>query len=269
MVLLSHNDRVGRLVYSQLDPNPAEWLNASKRKRLENDLGAARSTLAIGGLLPRAINLWLRQRVSEEAPWSVSEREQVVSGLESAWREGANIDSKGLLDAEVSFKLSVSPGCEAWAHGHWAHRLETLFLSKKALLDRASCRLLRVSNKGLSLELYHSIKAGEQSFANTATLYGEGPERLSAGLIPLQPLSSMPLGLAKVLPNMKPKELLQPRRLGNFFAVVQLETWSPARFDSKCRQLLINAELDQWLDLVGALALSHLMCCDQIDIVVP
>ena len=249
-----------------MDPNPADWLNASRRKRLEDELGAARSILAVGGLLPRAINLWLRQRVSEEAPWSASERDQVIAGLESAWREHADIASKGLLDCEVSFKLSVAPGCEAWAFGHWEHRLETLFLSKKDLLDRASCRLLRVSDKGLALELYHSIKAGEQSFANCATLYGEGPERFSAGLIPLQPLSSMPLGLAKVLPNMKPKELLQPRRVGKVFAVVQLETWLPARFDGRCRRELINAELDQWLELVGALALSHLVCCDQIDI---
>ena len=252
-----------------MDPNPADWLNASRRKRLETDLGAARSSLAVGGLLPRAINLWLRQRVAEEAPWSVSEREQLVSGLESAWREHADIASKGLLDTEVSYKLSVAPGCEAWAFGHWEHRLETLFLRQKDLLDRASCRLLRVSDKGLALELYHSIKAGEQSFASSATLYGEGPERLSAGLIPLQPLSSMPLGLAKVLPNMKPGELLQPRRIGKVFAVVQLETWSPARFDARCRQKLINAELDHWLELVGELALSHLMCCEQIDIAAP
>ena len=252
-----------------LDPDPAEWLTPARLQQLLTDLEAARACLAVAGLLPRAVEAWLRQQLAAEAPWPAGEPEQLVAERSSAWLAQVDPDRLGLLEPEVAIKLAVGPGCSHWAQARWGHRLETLFLQRKAELDRASCRLLRVADKGLALELYHRIKAGEESFAVIAQRFGEGPERKQAGLIPLQPLASMPLGLAKVLPRLEPGELLPPTRLGEQVAVVQLETWKPARFDPSSREALLAGELDRWLKAAGKLAVAHLRCPHHLDAVIP
>ena len=252
-----------------LDPDPPEWLSPVRLEQLEADLLQARSTLAVAGLLPRAIEMWLRQQLALEAPWSPDDRQQAIAAREPDWRSKVDPKSLGLHDSEVEYKLAVGPGCLIWAEARWGHRLETLVLQKKQQLDRASCRLLRVADKGLALELYHRIKAGEESFAVLAQRFGEASERSQGGLIPLQPLAAMPLGLSKVLPRLEPGELLPPTRLGEQVALVQLEQFKPARFDHSCRQRLLAAELDDWLTATGALALAHLMCPHRIDVVIP
>ena len=252
-----------------LDPDPVEWFTQERLEQLESDLLAARKTLAIAGLLPRAVDLWIRQQVASEVSWAHEDRQLTIAARETKWRASCDIASTGLLDSEVSLKLSVAPGCQKWAEDHWGHRLENLFLQRKHHLDMASCRLLRVIDKGLALELYHRIKANEESFATVARRFGEGPEKRRDGLIPLQPLASMPMGLGQVLPKLEIGHLMPPSRLGKHVAIVQLEQFKPARFDSSSRQRLLAAEFDSWLENVSGLALAHLRCPHRIDAVLP
>lgn len=252
-----------------LDPDPAVWFNAERLKQLESDLLSARATLALSGLLPRAVDLWIRQQIAEEAPWSPDERQVAISARELTWRSSHDPSALGLMDCEVPLKLAVAPGCLSWAEAQWGHRLETLFLQHKSRLDKASCRLLRVTDKGLALELFHRIKAGEETFEDLARRFGEGPEKNLDGLIPLQPLSSMPYGLEKVLPKLKAGEVTPPSRLGQHVAVVQLKKFLSASFDDSSRQRLLADELDYWLKDAGSIALSHLMYLHRIDAVIP
>ena len=262
-------DSLAPVPRTPLDPDPTDWLNTQRLQRLEADLFAARTTLAVGGLLPKVLDLWLRQQLADEAPWSSEARQEAIVAREADWREKVKPEKFGLHEEEVAIKLAVAPGCESWAEAQWSHRLETLFLLRKDQLDKASCRLLRVSDKGLALELYHRIKAREDSFAVLAQRHGEGQESTVGGLIPLQALASMPLGLAKVLCRLEPGELLKPTRLGKQFALVQLDLWQPARFDAATRSALLSVELDLWLKSVGALALAHLNSLDRIEKVIP
>jgi parvulin-like peptidyl-prolyl isomerase len=237
--------------------------------QLEQDLGAARPCLAISGMLGGAVEGWLRQQIAAEAPWSEVERQTAVASRQEAWLAKADPASLGLLEPEVALKLAIAPGCLRWSEAQWGHRLESLFLERKAELDQASCRLLRVGDKGLALELYHRIKAGEESFAAVAFRHGEGPERHQGGLIPLQPLTSLPLGLAAVVPRLEPGELLPPTRLGEQVALLQLESFQPARFDANSRQQLLAGELNRWLKATGAQAIAHLMCFQRVDAITP
>ena len=125
-----------------LDPDPGEWLTPQRLEQLERDLLAARQTLAIAGLLPRAVALWVRQQIALEASWSREDRLQTIAARESKWRASADVAAMGLLDSEVSLKLAVAPGCQKWSEDRWGHRVETL-LQRKHHLDMASCRLLR------------------------------------------------------------------------------------------------------------------------------
>ena len=263
------DQRTASTPQAPLEPDPSEWLNPSRLERLQRDLLAARSTLAVAGLLPRAVELWLRQQLAAEAPWSHEDRQKFIDARELKWRASVDVAATGLLDSEVPLKLALGAGCQSWAEGHWGHKLESLYLQRKSDLDKASCRLLRVRDKGLALELFHRIKAGEDSFAALARRFGDGPEQSKDGLIPLQSLATMPFGLAKILPKLEPGELMPPSRLGSHVAIVQLEVFKAARFDDSSRQRLLAAELDRWLEVVGALALAHLRCPYPIDAVIP
>ena len=251
------------------DPAPEEWLNPARRHLLEEQLGAARRTLAISGLLSRAVELWLRQQLAAEAPWHANERLAAVQSRRDDWLASHDPATHGLTEGELDAKLAVAPGCQSWAEARWGHRVEALFLEHKDQLDQASCRLLRVSDKGLALELYHRIKAGEDTFASLAFRYTEGPERQQGGLIPLQRLAAMPLGLGEVLPRLEPGELLPPTRLGEQVAVVQLESYHPATLDATTRKRLLSDELSRWLTATGALAMAHLRCPNSIEAITP
>ena len=93
--------------------------------------------------------------------------------------------------------------------------------------------------------------------------------KVKDGLIPLQSLASLPFGLDKVLPKLEPGELMPPSRLGKYEAIVQLEEFKSACLDESSRNRLLAAELDRWLESVGAIALAHLKCPYPIDAVIP
>lgn len=254
---------------SVLEPDPCSWLNSDRLLQLQFDFLSSRSSLAISGVLRTALKGWIRQQLSLESPLSSEDQSALITSLEPEWRKKADPIAMGLFDSEIHAKFCVSPSCEAWASSNWGHRLETLFLEQKDQLDLASCKLLRVSDKGLSQELYHRLKSKEQSFSTLSQLYGEGPEKDQAGLISLRSLPAMPYGLGKILPTLKVGEVLKPRRLGEYIAIVQLEELRLARFDSVTKSKLLRDELERWLEVTTDLAVAHLMCLDRLESVVP
>ena len=136
----------------------------------------------------------------------------------------------------------------AWAHAQWGHRLDSLFLEGKDRLDQACCRLLRVKQQGLALELYHRLLAEEATFEQLSQDFGVGPERFQGGLLKQQPLASFPGNLGQLLRKLKPGQLSMPLQMGKLFAVVQLEAFVPAVHGDASTQRLLKLELDQWVE---------------------
>ena len=158
------------------------------------------------------------------------------------------VRSQGLDTTTLRAKLQLKRlpcGAE-----QWAHRLDSLFLKSKSQLDRASCRLIRVSNKHLANELYHRIKAGETSFESAARDFGEGAERHQGGLIPMQPLGMMPFGLAPVLEHLVPGQSNQPMRLGDGFCLVELLDFQVSQLNEATAEELLAVQLKLWVNSV-------------------
>lgn len=244
------------------DPDPEFWFTPERQQRLEQQLATAVPLLLQGGLLNNVLSYWVRVELAEEMAtspaWPEQERQQELERLEQAWRAKRDAASLGLSEPQLRQKLLVAPACRRWARQQWQQRLETLYLERKDQLDRASCRLMRLSDKYMALECYHRIRAGEASFERLALEHGEGPERLQGGLLPLQPLSKLPQGLAPLLSKLQPGELLPPQRFGKGFALVQLERLEPAPLDAAAEELLLTQELNAWIQqLVGTLQ-AHL-----------
>lgn len=246
------------LATSPRDPDPEVWLTAHRLQHLRDQLELAAPLLRLGGLLNKALAYWVRTELAaemESSPtWPAHERKAELEQLEQAWRDKHNPEALGLNDLQLQQKLFVGPACRRWARQQWQHRLETLYLERKDQLERASCRLLRVSDQHLALELFHRLRAGEDSFEQLARNYGEGPERLQGGLLQLQPLALLPYGLKPLLEKLKVGELVAPRPLGDRFALVQLEQFEPAPLNGATEELLLDQELNAWIrELVNRL----------------
>jgi parvulin-like peptidyl-prolyl isomerase len=245
------------------DPDPDHWLMPERLQRLQQELGPSVGLLRLAGLLNQVLAYWVRVELAAEMAtspsWPEQEREQEIDQREEAWLAKHDPASWGLGTAQLRKKLLVAPACDRWARQQWQHRLESLYLERKDQLDRASCRLLRIGEKHLALELFHRLRAGEDTFEQLSVAYGEGPERANGGLLPLQPLTKLPYGLAPVLRNLKPGELTPPQAFGKGFAMVQLEKFKPAPLDNAAREFLLAQELNAWILSVVERLQSHLI----------
>ena len=192
-----------------LDPAPDEWLSDERKNRLVAELGASAPLLREVDVLDRVLHHWVRRELA-----------------------GGAVDSEACLD---------------WARTQWGHRLESLFLQHKQDLDQVSCRLLRVGNSALALEIHHRLLAKEASFEELSIQFAIGSERFRGGLFQLKPLSKFPAGLVKILRNLKPGEISKPLRLGKEFCVVQLNEFVPAVQGEETDQQLLSNQLQLWV----------------------
>ena len=204
------------------EPDPRTWLTEERREQLIRLTSSIRPLLVQAGLWRATLVCWVREQVSLEIYWDPQDEQETLDELEKQWLSKAPSDSQDFDRSALRAKLRVKPASARWSREQWEHRLESLFLQSKGQLDRASCRIIRLSSKALATELYHRIKAGETSFGEAAREFGEGQERHKEGLIALQPLASMPFGLAPVLEHLEPGKVSQPMRLGKGFCLVEL-----------------------------------------------
>ena len=195
---------------SQMDPAPEEWLSTARIDNLRYELGGAVPLMIQAGVLRSVLNCWIRRELGEMKDNS----------------------SASIL----------------WARNQWEHRLDGLFLQRKDWLDQASCRLLRVNQQGLALELYHRLLNEEETFDQLSQKFGVGPERFHGGLYKLQPLINFPGGLGHLLRKLKPGELTKPMRIGEQFVIVQLSDFVPALLGEDSTLKILDLELKLWVD---------------------
>ncbi len=129
----------------------------------------------------------------------------------------------------------------------WGHKLESYFLSRKGQLDRVIYSLLRTKEPGIAQELYFRIQEKEQSFAELARDYSQGPEAQTDGLIGPVELSTPHPTVAQLLRSSQPGQLCPPLRLGEWVVIVRLEKFIPAQLDAPMRQRLLNECFSTWL----------------------
>ncbi len=194
----------------QLDPAPEEWLSTARIANLRSELGDAVSLISQAGVLRSVLSYWIRRELGE---------------------------------TEDNQSASIS-----WARSQWGHRLNGLFLQRKDWLDQASCRLLRVTQQGLALELYHRLLNEEATFVQLSQQFGVGPERFHGGLYKLQTLNNLPGGLGQLLRKLEPGELTKPMRMGEQFGIIQLTDFVPAMHGEASSLKLLELELQRWVD---------------------
>lgn len=129
----------------------------------------------------------------------------------------------------------------------WGNKLQSYFLKRKAQLDQANYRLIRVADGGMAQEFYFRLQAGEQSFAELAVVYSQGPEAQTGGQVGPVELATLHPQLARMLHVSQPGQLWHPVRLGEWWVIIQLESLVPAQLTEFLQQRLLNELFETWL----------------------
>ena len=129
----------------------------------------------------------------------------------------------------------------------WGNKLESYFLSRKGQLDKVIYSLLRTNDVGIAQELYFRILEGEQSFAELATEYSQGPETQTGGIIGPVEMSTPHPTLAQLLRVSQPGKLSPPMHLGEWLVIIRLEKLIGAQLDEAMRIRLLNELFNTWL----------------------
>ena len=179
------------------------------------------------------------------------ERLQAVQAVEAqlqtpeakqAWLERQGITAEQLEEIAVRPLL-----IEKFKQATWTKKVDSYFLSRKTTLDQVVYSLIRTKDIGLAQEVYFRIQEAEQSFAELARQYSQGPEAHTGGLLGPVSISQPHPTLAKILSVSQPGQLWPPRALGEWFVIVRLEKMLPAQLDDAMRRQLIDELFENWV----------------------
>ncbi|MEP0902388.1 peptidylprolyl isomerase [Nodosilinea sp. FACHB-13] len=154
---------------------------------------------------------------------------------------------RGLTEGDLLALAQRARKLQQYKLDTWGHQVESYFLQRKGHLDRVLYSLIRTRDAGLAQELYFRIKDDGQPLADLARQYSEGQEAQTGGLIGPVELSVPHPALARILSISQPEQLWPPTRVGEWFVVVRLEKFLPARLDDGTRQRLIDELFNTWL----------------------
>ena len=130
---------------------------------------------------------------------------------------------------------------------NFANKVDSYFLQRKSQLDRASYSVLGVKSFYLAQELFLQIQDGEAAFPDLIRQYSEGREDENNGLIGPHELSIPHPILAAKLRLLKPGQLAGPLQIANWFILLKLEKYFPAKLDEKMRIRLIEELYNSWI----------------------
>lgn len=153
----------------------------------------------------------------------------------------------GMTEEQLQLQATRGLRIEKFKQETWGPKLESYFLSRKDQLDKVIYSLVRTKDVGIAQELYFRILEGEQSFAELARTYSQGPEAQTDGLIGPVELSVPHPTLAQLLSLSQPGQLCPPTRVGEWLVLVRLERFIPAQLDESMRRRLLDECFNTWL----------------------
>ncbi|AHJ29945.1 peptidylprolyl isomerase [Nodularia spumigena] len=173
----------------------------------------------------------------------IAQHYQITSeDVRQRWLEQNNMSAEQ-LDAIAIRQFKI----EKFKHFTWGSDLESYFSQRKPQLDRVVYSLIRTNDIGIAQEIYFRLQAGEQTFAELAREYSQGPEAQTNGLVGPVELQTIHPALAKILATSQPQQLLPPTQLENWIVIVRLEKLLLTQLDNSLRQRLLNERFNSWL----------------------
>lgn len=204
-------------------------------------------------LMPQFLRGLIIDKAIADIPYTEEEMLSAVAQIEAQYQlntpeaKAAWLQQQGIT-AEQLQELSLRPlRVEKYKQATWGNKVENYFLTRKPYLDQVVYSLIRTKDLGLANEIYFRIQEGEQSFAELAEKYSQGPEAKTGGLLgPVSIKQPHPL-IGQLLTVSQPGQLWPPRALAEWFVIIRLEKNIPAQLDDAMRRRLLDEMFENWL----------------------
>lgn len=146
---------------------------------------------------------------------------------------------------------------------HFDHKVESRFLARKNQLDNIVYSLIRQKDIHKANELYLRILEKEADFGELATMYSEGMENKTRGIIGPYPLAKAHPKLAEQLRNSKPGQVQPPMEIDKSYIITRVESYEPAKLDKAMREKMAEELFNLWVesqvnDICAELLKQHL-----------
>jgi parvulin-like peptidyl-prolyl isomerase len=150
-------------------------------------------------------------------------------------------------DASQASRVITQYKMQQFQQQHWGNQLEQYFLQRKRTLDQVVYSMVRTPSAGLTQELYFQAKEQESSFADLARQHSQGPEALTNGIIGPVAVMTLPPQIIQKLVGLQPGGISTPINFQNQWMFFKLESWLPAQFTDRTKQVLLNELFETWL----------------------
>ena len=161
----------------------------------------------------------------------------------SRWMESEFLEKEQLHKRSERFFIWLKT-CEK----RFRNQALSLFLKRKAKLDRAVYSLHWVNEEALAHELFIRLKEQECSFEQLfCSLPDDRDEGLPSGKHGPVALEMLPEALANILRVSSPGQVWPPREAEGGWVILQLEELQPAVFNQDLRQQFALELGDRWL----------------------
>jgi parvulin-like peptidyl-prolyl isomerase len=205
------------------------------------------------GLMPTLVKEIIVDQAIADISLTAEETAEAKSDFTQAHQLGsaqqcqAFLQQRGLVAEDLETIALRDRRLRKFKADTWGNKVESYFLQRKNRLDRVLYSLIRTQEPGLAQELYFRIQDDGQPFADLARQYSEGQEAQTGGLIGPVELSVPHPALARMLSISQPGQLWPPTRVGEWFVVVRLEKFLPAKLDDGTRQRMLEELYNTWL----------------------
>jgi hypothetical protein len=162
-------------------------------------------------------------------------------------KKRAQLLLEGAKGEDVEFFISRPVLLELFKEQRFVPHVGSLFLKKKAALDRVLFSLLRNKDHELTRELFFRLESGEESFASLAARYAEGREAVSGGRVGPIEMQQLNPALASVLSTSKPGVVNPPVVIDGFGVITLLHEKIPAKLDDAMKLYLVNQLFHEWV----------------------
>tara|TARA_Y100001968_G_scaffold333179_1_gene394554 strand:+ start:1113 stop:1856 length:744 start_codon:yes stop_codon:yes gene_type:complete len=137
---------------------------------------------------------------------------------------------------------------KSYAREKFDHQVEAKFLERKSALDIIVYTLIRTSKHNLANEIYLRAKGNEEDIGTLASLYSEGIERKTRGIVGPVPLSTANPRLANQLRKSEVGEVNKPLLIDGLYVITRLEVFDAAQLDDFMREKMREELFNKWLD---------------------
>ena len=219
--------------------------------------------LQVGSSIVPTTKAWIKRQISSEVEDTDQIKIEAIEEVEAWWkRQNINPESistekekddfllnKNLTKETIEEISNINTKCKAWSRTQWEKFLPQLFLEKKDYYDQTKFKIIRIprGEQKLANELYHRIKAKENTFEEIAEEYGHGTERMKNGCIQKMRLNSASPQLVEKLRSKDPGHLIPPFRLNEWYIMIEIIDSYSAKLDNKVEDMLIEEAFNSFL----------------------